>query len=238
MRRLAKTKIKHATFAVRNDGKIDVELPGTVGKQAEAARRIIELNGKLELKKVNLDGFKPGPDGRTFAEQVLAGDAVAPGYKAYAHEYEDSDGKTQREVLLLSNKTAIDSSDVRNAGPNGLDPTKVDITLSSDGEDKMIALTKDMTPLRDRVAILLDGKVMSAPVVISVPLGRQFVIEGMKDAAESRQLAAVLLNPSKYSLKVVEERTVSPGLAKKARGGDKPAAPAPAEGAPKDPTNK
>jgi len=237
--RFAKARIGGVSFKTLANGKISIELPGIVGEQAENARGLVETGGKLELKKVNLDGFKPGADGRTFAERVLAGDEIVPGFKAYIHEYEDDDGKMQqREVLLLARKAAVDGRDVQLAGLNASDDTKVDITLTSDGEDKMIALTKDMTPVRDRIAIVLDGKIMSAPVVISTPLGRQFVIEGMKDAAESRQLAAALLNPMKYPLKVVEERTVSPELARKTHGGDKPAAPAPAEGAPEDPTNK
>ena len=39
----------------------------------------------------------------------------------------------------------------------------------------MIALTKNMRPQVDRIAIVLDGEVISAPVVNQVPLGKQFI---------------------------------------------------------------
>ena len=78
----------------------------------------------------------------------------------------------------------------------------------------MIALTKDMRAGTDRIAIVLDGEVMSAPVVQSAPLGRQFVITGMSGYEESRNLANALLNPLKNELQVEEERTVSPTLGK------------------------
>jgi SecD/SecF fusion protein len=213
-KRLNTLGTKDLTIFQQGDDMIIVQMPGIEPEEAKKVREILEKTAKLELKQVNLNGFKPGPDGRTLAQMVLAGDRIEPGYKAYIHEYENDDGEPQSEVLLLNRRTALDGSDVRHAGPNGFDPTKVDITLSGDGEDKMIALTKDMTPKRDRIAIVLDGKVVSAPVVISTPLGRQFVIEGMSGYDESKELANALLNPLKYPLKVEEERTVSPTLGK------------------------
>ena len=66
---------------------------------------------------------------------------------------------------------------------------------------------------QDRLAIVLDGKVLSAPVVQS-SLGSNFEISGMNDAAEAKSIAAALLNPLKNPLLVEEERTVSATLGK------------------------
>jgi SecD/SecF fusion protein len=88
----------------------------------------------------------------------------------------------------------------------------VDITLNNLGTDKMIALTQHMRPNIDRIAIVLDGIVKSAPVVQSVPLGKNFVINGLDEAGETRQLANALMNPLENPLEVEEERSVSPTL--------------------------
>ena len=196
----------------QGNDRIRVQMPGIEPEQAAEVRTILERAAKLELKKVNLDGFNPGTDSRTLAERVDSGDEIVPGFKAYKRKYEDDEGNERSELLLLSRRTALDGSNVRNAQPNSFDPTQVDITLDGDGEDKMIALTKDMTKNRDRIAIVLDGEVMSAPVVQATPLGRQFVITGMADYEESRSLSNALLNPLKNELLVEEERTVSPTL--------------------------
>jgi|TARA_B110000037_G_scaffold222718_1_gene299102 hypothetical protein len=42
----------------------------------------------------------------------------------------------------------------------------------------MIAATKPIAGGIDRIAIMVDGKFLSAPVVQSVPLGKNFVISG------------------------------------------------------------
>jgi len=196
----------------QGDDRIRVQMPGIEPEEAARVRTILERAAKLELKELNLDGYNPGADGRTLAERVNSGDEIVPGFKAYEHKYDDNEGNERTEMLLLNRRTALDGSNIQKAFPNSFDPTQIDITLNGEGEDKMIAMTKDMTKGRDKIAIVLDGEVMSAPVVQAVPLGRQFVITGMADYEESRNLSNALLNPLKNELLIEEERTVSPTL--------------------------
>jgi SecD/SecF fusion protein len=88
----------------------------------------------------------------------------------------------------------------------------VDITLDGPGTDKMIALTQNMRPGQDRIAIVLDGIVQNAPVVQSVPLGKKFEINGLDEPGETKKLANALMNPLENPLIVEEERSVSPTL--------------------------
>jgi SecD/SecF fusion protein len=196
----------------QGNDRIRVQMPGIEPDEAARVRTILERAAKLELKEVNLDGYNPGSDGRTLAERVQSGDEIVPGFKAFVHNYDDQDGNERTEMILLNRRTALDGSNVQTASPNAFDPTQIDIKLDREGEDKMIALTKDMAEGRDRIAIVLDGEVMSAPVVQSAPLGRQFVITGMSGYEESRNLSNALLNPLKNELLIEEERTVSPTL--------------------------
>ena len=59
---------------------------------------------------------------------------------------------------------------------------------------------------------MLDGEVISAPVVNQVPLGKQFIIEGLREPGEVQSLANSLMNPLENPLVVEEFRNVSPTL--------------------------
>jgi preprotein translocase subunit SecD len=61
---------------------------------------------------------------------------------------------------------------------------------------------------------LLDGEVISAPTINTVPLGKNFIIEGLRQAGEVQSLANALMNPLENSLKIEEVRTVSPEIKK------------------------
>jgi preprotein translocase subunit SecD len=88
----------------------------------------------------------------------------------------------------------------------------VAVTLNRAGTEKMIALTKNMRPGLDRIAILLDGEVISVPTIAAVPLGKNFIIEGLRQVGDAQSLANALMNPLENSLKIEEVRTVSPEI--------------------------
>ncbi|MEX1116090.1 MAG: protein translocase subunit SecF, partial [Akkermansiaceae bacterium] len=114
--------------------------------------------------------------------------------------------------ILLNRRMALGGSDIANAVPSPQQGDAVSITLNSDGTDKMIALTKDMRPGVDRIAIVLDGEVISAPVVNQVPLGKQFIIEGLNEPGEVQSLANSLMNPLENALVVESFSSVSATL--------------------------
>ena len=72
-------------------------------------------------------------------------------------------------------------------------------------------LTSSMQHGRDRLAIVLDGEVNSAPVV-QATLSSIFVIEGVGDAEECKNLSATLMNPLENPLLIVKESTVTARL--------------------------
>lgn len=65
----------------------------------------------------------------------------------------------------------------------------MDISLTAEGTDKMIKATRGMKPGSDRIAIIVDGKLRSAPVVQHVPLGKNFIISGLRKEGEPARLA-------------------------------------------------
>lgn len=191
---------------------IIVQMPGVEPQESQAIRETLEKVAKLELREVSQRNNEPGPDGRALAARAAAGDEIVPGYRAYTYKGKNKEGGEFSQPILLSRRVALGGSDIAMAYPSQQQPDAVSITLNGGGTDKMIALTKDMRPGVDQIAIVLDGEVLSAPVVNQVPLGKDFQITGLHDPGEPKALSDALMNPLENPLVVEEERSVSPSL--------------------------
>lgn len=199
-------------IARQGDDGILVQMPGVEPEEATRIRLILETVAKLELRQVSTRNDEIGADGRTLAERALTGDEIVPGYRAYELTQKDEEGNEFTRPILLNRRAALGGSDIDFASPSQQDPNAVDIVLDSDGTDKMIALTQNMRPGIDRIAVVLDGVVMNAPVVQQVPLGKRFEINGLTEPGEPKKLANALMNPLENPLVVDQESTVSPTL--------------------------
>jgi len=189
-----------------------VQMPGIEPGESKGIRLTLETVAKLELKEVSSRNDEVGANGKSLAQRVKDLEARVPQYQVYDLTQEDEDGNEFTRPILLRRVAALGGSDISFATPSPAQPDSVDITLNGDGTDKMIALTKNMRPGIDRIAIVLDGVVLSAPVVQSVPLGKNFVINGLDEPGETKELANALMNPLENPLIVEQERTVSPTL--------------------------
>jgi SecD/SecF fusion protein len=199
-------------IARQGDDRVLVQMPGVDPEESERIRTILEKVAKLELREVHRETDQPTPGGKTLAKQVADGEEFRPGYKAFQLKDKDAQNNEVSRPILLSRRVALGGSDVKNASPSVSKPDAVSILLNSKGGDKMIALTEKMEAGRDRIAIVLDGEVLSAPVVQTVPLGTQFEITGIDKPGEVQNLANALMNPLENPLVVEEQRTVSPLL--------------------------
>ncbi len=199
-------------IARQGDDGILVQMPGVEPEESERIREILETVAKLELREVSQRNDEVGVDGRKLAERVLSGEEIVPGFRSYELTQDDEDGNEFTTPILLNRRAALGGSDIVFATPSQSQPDAVDITLNGEGTDKMIALTQNMRPGIDRIAIVLDGVVLSAPVVQVVPLGKNFVVSGLVDPGEPKKLANALMNPLDNPLVVEQERTVSPTL--------------------------
>jgi SecD/SecF fusion protein len=194
-----------------NNG-ILLQMPGVEPEESARIRATLEKVAKLELREVSPRNEEPGSDGQSLAARVMAGTEIIPGYRAFMHKSKDGDGKEILYPILLNRRAALGGSDIALATPSPQQADAVSIILNNAGTDKMIALTKNMQPGKDRIAIVLDGEVISAPVVKQVPLGKQFIIEGLREPGEVQSLSNSLMNPLENALIVGEFRSVSPTL--------------------------
>ncbi len=199
-------------IARQGDDGILVQMPGVEPEESARIREILETVAKLELREVSTRNNEITANGKPLPQAVIDREARVPQYEAFNLTQADEDGNEFTTPILLRRVAALGGSDISFATPSQSRSDSVDITLNGDGTDKMIKLTQNMRPGIDRIAIVLDGVVLSAPVVQSVPLGKNFVVNGLDDTGEPKKLANALMNPLDNPLVVEQERTVSPTL--------------------------
>lgn len=194
-----------AMIARQGSDRILVQMPGVEPEDSLRIRGTLEKIAKLELREVNPRSEDIGKDGKTLAQRVAEGSEMVPGYCSYTLVHE---GEFPIPILL-NRRAALGGSDIANAFPSPQQNGAVGITLNSKGADKMFRLTQNMRIDQDRIAIILDGEVISAPIVQAVPLGRDFSISGLHGPGEVQKLAHALMNPLENPLIVEAASTVS-----------------------------
>ena len=96
-----------------------------------------------------------------------------------------------RERLFLKDEPVITETEVERAGVDPGTPGHLNITLNTPGGRAMKTATSAMRLGHDRLAVVVQGKVNSAPVVQAI-LSNTFVISGLDKANEAENLAELL----------------------------------------------
>ncbi len=102
-------------------------------------------------------------------------------------------GDEKKQIVFVEDTPIVTEKDVEVALPSPSRTDAIDITLTEAGGEKMAAATAGLRPTVARIAIVLNGAVESAPVLQSVPLGKNFVINGL-DAEDERETLAGLIS--------------------------------------------
>lgn len=214
-KRLFAKGYRDALIYQQGEDGLSLQIPGVAEDEAKEIRKLLEEEAKLELHKVSERSDEVTSDARTLAQAVLDGDELVVGQRAFVHRFTDSEGNERKEAILLYRRAALGGKDIARANPSTRQSDAVEITLNSDGTDKMIALTREgnMRLGIDRIAIVLDGEVVSAPVV-QARLGKNFIVEGLNEPGEVERLANQLMNPLENKLLIGEMRFISATLGK------------------------
>ncbi len=183
--------VKHGT------DEIVVQLPGVTDRE-----RAIDLIGKtalLEFKMVSDDGEK--------IKQALSG-TVPEGYELK----EDQEERTR---LLLEKDAVLTGDAIANAmvkfDESSMNEPMVTLEFNPEGAKKFAEITA--ANVGRRLAIVLDGKVQTAPnIKEAIPSG-QAVITGRYDVTRAQDIALVLrVGALPAPMYVEEERTIGPLL--------------------------
>lgn len=184
--------VKETSIQVQGTDSILVQVPGIVNREmVDTLKRV----GKLEFKIVE--------DNQEQLSLALKGDIPA-GYELK---------KYKGSSLLLKKTPAMVGSALAESfvGFNSYGGAEVRLKFTSQGTKEFARTTEDN--IGKRLAIVLDGNVMSAPQIREPIVSGQAQITGDFSLDESRLLVSVLNSGAlPVPLSVVEERSVGPLL--------------------------
>ena len=179
-----------------------VQIPGLSTAQVETARQQLQKVAKLEFRLVH-------PNSDQLVRQIQAGTAFTPPGYVILTSIERRSG--QPEKLLIKRRPELTGQDVASARPvfetRGYE---VSLKLTRAGAETFRRVTRDN--INNRLAIVLDNEVVSAPTIQSEIPNGEAVITGNFTSEEARNLATVMENPLQTPVAIDETRTVSATL--------------------------
>ncbi len=185
---------------------IMIQLPGLSQANQDEARNNIQKAAYLEFRMVHPE-----------SEQYLKDGIVPPGYELLKMKVKKEDGTFVLEPLLVQKKLAngLTGKYIKRAYPNR-DPISnepvIDFQFDSVGAEKFANFTENH--IGDRLAIVLDGELYTAPRINSRIAGNGEISGGSIDIDEAITIANVLENPLETPVKIDEMREVDPTLGK------------------------
>jgi SecD/SecF fusion protein len=184
--------------------RILVQIPGLAPEQITAARQQLAQVAKLEFRLVH-------PENDQLIAQIREGtDLVPAGYRIETQK-EISEEREIKEELLVKLRPDLLGDRVRKAFPT-YDEQGWGVALQLDREGATLFGQLTEAHVGKRFAIVLDGRVQSAPVIREPIYGGHASITGAFTEEEVRNLASVLENPLQTPVTVEEERSVSATL--------------------------
>jgi len=202
-RRVDKFGVAEPVIQPAGDNRILVQLPGLSESDRESAKTQIQRAAFLEFRMVH-------PQSRDLIQQGM----IEPGYQVLKRKERRKDGTEMIESVLVKRRAerGLTGKYVTRAivTQGNLGEPKINFELNKEGGDLFAEITREN--VGQRLAIVLDGELYSAPVIQGeIPYGRG-EITGIGDWREAFELANVLENPLRAPLQLVESREVDPTL--------------------------
>jgi len=183
--------------------RIVVQLPG-LKEDVEQAVRIIQRTARLEFKLVDAKGD---------VNAALRGDMTPGDEILYKVDRNPRTGVTTRTPLLLKKQVLMTGDVLTDARvrPEQTGRLYIAMDFNRRGAQVFERITGDH--VGEQLAIILDNRVYSAPVIKDRIAGGSAVIEGMFSPEEAHELALVLRSGSLPApVKILETRSVGPSL--------------------------
>ncbi len=189
--------VRETSISLQGEDEIVVQLPGVTDR--DRALAIIGRTALLEFKLVSTDQekLKAALDGK-----------VPEGFELKRSEEDD-------EPLLLETKAVLSGDSLTDAEVHfssaEFNEPVVGLKFNAEGAKKFADITA--SNVGRRLAILLDGKVQSAPRIREAIPSGEAVISGRFDIEQAKDLSVILrVGALPAPMKVEEERTIGPLL--------------------------
>ncbi|MDY6825277.1 MAG: protein translocase subunit SecD [Thermodesulfobacteriota bacterium] len=197
--------VNEPSIRIQGKRRILVQLPGVTDTQR--AKDLIGRTAQLEFRLV---------DEEHDVQDALDGNVPQDSEILYQVKTSEQAGETRRIPFLIKKETPLTGADLADARvqiDSRYNEPYVSIEFNRKGAQIFAQLTEKN--IKKRLAIVLDNKVYSAPVIQDRITGGSAQITGNFTDAEARDLAIVLRAGSLPApVKILEERTVGPSLGK------------------------
>jgi SecD/SecF fusion protein len=200
-KRVDKFGVAEPLIQPEGNNRILVQLPGLSAADQESAKIAIQRAAFLEFRLVHPQ-----------SKELIESGVVEPGYEVLKRKERMRNGQEVTESLLVKKRAEMTGSGIKSAMVvrGNLGEPEIHFTLDSQGAERFGEITKEN--LHQRLAIVLDGLLYSAPVIQSEILTGSGQITGQFDQREAFELANVLENPLRAPLHIDESREVNPTL--------------------------
>ncbi|MEX1045079.1 MAG: protein translocase subunit SecD, partial [Chthoniobacterales bacterium] len=184
--------------------RIMVQIPGLDTAQLAATKEQLQRVAKLEFALVH-------PQSESILAAIEAGQGILPPGFAIK-EYKDViEGKEQILPLLVKQRPDLTGDQVTSANAF-YDVQGYGVAMRFDSEGAKLFGDLTTANVGQRLAIMLDGDVQSAPSIRQPIYGGEAVITGRFSDQEARNLASVLENPLRTPVQIEETRSISASL--------------------------
>ncbi len=200
-RRINALGTREPNIQTQGTDRIIVQLPGV--SDPEKAKEILGRAAKLTFQIVH----KQYPTLKSTGGRVLPGTIAIPEVSSQIHDGRQPTTYLVRKQVLLTGESLV------NAQPSFDQHNSPVVTMRFDtmGAKKFAEVTKQYT--HHQLAMILDGKIISAPNLNEPILGGNVQISGNFSVEETSRLSVLLRSGSLPApLNVIEERTVGPDL--------------------------
>jgi SecD/SecF fusion protein len=184
--------------------RILIQLPGLSQSAKESAKKQIQKAAYLEFRMVSPDSDKI----------IRDGDPIPPSYELLKRIQPQPNGPPQIEQVIVKKKAenGLAGDIVQNAmmSRGSLGEPEINFMLTKDGGRRFGEVTRNN--VGQRMAIVLDGDLYSAPNINSPIETGNGQITGHFTEQEAQELANVLQNPLRAPLKIVSSEDVAATL--------------------------
>ncbi len=200
-KRVDKFGVAEPLIQPQGNNRILVQLPGLSASDQESAIAAIQRAAFLEFRLVC-----------PTSDQDIKDGIVQPGYEILKRKERMRNGRERVEEVEVKKKPEMTGSGIKSAMVvrGNLGEPEIHFTLDAEGAEKFAQITRDN--VHQRLAIILDKELYSAPVIQTPIETGSGQITGQFDNKEAFELANVLENPLRAPLKIEESHEVNPTL--------------------------
>jgi len=196
------------------NNRIEVQLPGINTRDNPEVLDNLKKPARLDFRIVDPD----------LTPAMAAPGQIPPGYEIMTIDYEGKNGEDSSQDLFVKRIPEMtgESISYAAAAPDMYGKAQVQLRFTKAGGESFARVTREIADLGRKaghlaqLAIVLDGKLYSAPTVHEEIDGGSAEITGNFSDREAINLASVLNNPLDLPLVVKEQLEVGPSLAEDA----------------------